>query len=165
MHPRLSQILWIGLTSLSAFLFVAFLDFDRDGLDDAWETQYGFSTNAFSSTDLTGWWQLDDGTGKFAADRSTNNLPLALKGNPIWTNGLFFGGVSLDGKKDYLEATPAAAFNPSNFTFSAWVKLLPPAKKAQEQTVVYSRDTKKYGWQIFVGADGRIRAQFDTLRA
>ena len=34
-------------------------DLNGDNLDDAWESQYGITTNAYSANNLVGWWQME----------------------------------------------------------------------------------------------------------
>src|SRR5436853_4251861 len=108
MRFKISELVWMFLCSSIALLLMAFQDFDRDGLDDAWEAQYGFSTNAYSHTNLIGWWQLDQLTNQTFADRSTNNRPLSILGSS-WqtslTNGLFSNAVRFNGINNYLNAS------------------------------------------------------------
>src|SRR5262245_58235304 len=49
-------------------------DFDNDGLPDDWQAQYGFSTNGYASTNLVGWWQMNDGSKTNVVDRSGRSL-------------------------------------------------------------------------------------------
>ena len=78
MKSVLDRVLFFCLLVVFSFLLLAFIDVDRDNLPDDWEVQHNLSTNAYSSSDLIAWWQLDDNAGSSARDRSTNNLPLTL---------------------------------------------------------------------------------------
>ena len=37
------------------------IDANGDNLDDAWEAQYGITTNVYDPGHLVGWWQMDGG--------------------------------------------------------------------------------------------------------
>src|ERR1700690_2953196 len=67
--------------AVPAILWAA--DLNGDNLDDTWEAQYGITTNAYASTNLVGWWQLN-GTNNTdnAIDRSGNGINGTLSGFP-----------------------------------------------------------------------------------
>src|SRR5882762_11461951 len=111
-------LLALGLPSL-----LRALDGNGDNLDDTWEAQYGFTTNAYASTNLVGWWQLN-GTNSTdnATDRSGNgitgtlsNFPSVAYGPGLYSNALYFttnGTVGFPTTNSALNAT-------NQFTFSA----------------------------------------------
>src|SRR5882762_4524783 len=101
-HIEVRLVAIVTLTALFLGLVVPALlravDTNGDNLDDIWETQYGITTNAYASTNLVGWWQLN-GTNNTdnATDRSGNGINGTLSGFPsvaygpgLFSNALYF---------------------------------------------------------------------------
>jgi hypothetical protein len=118
----LALVLLTGILIVAAPLILRAIDANGDNLDDTWEAQYGITTNAYASTNLVGWWQME---GTNAAnpviDRSTNGVT----GTP--TNTVY--GTGQFGNALYFSTNGSVAFPPTNslnttngFTFSTWFK-------------------------------------------
>jgi hypothetical protein len=72
-------------------------DLNGDNIDDAWEAQYGITTNAYASTNLVGWWQMEPNSTNAVVDSSANQLTGTLTNFPgtpfgagLFSNALYF---------------------------------------------------------------------------
>lgn len=99
------------------------VDLNHDLLDDAWGTQYGFTSTAISSGDLVGWWQMDDSSYSDVRDRSGNALHGTMANFPgsPFSAGLFYDGLSFDSDA-YADFSGSALNLSSAFTLSLWFK-------------------------------------------
>ena len=79
---------------------------------------------AAPSSNLVGWWKMDDGSGSTFADSSStaNNGTLTGSPLPIWTNGKFSGALNFDSQQN-TATTPANATQEFSGPFSASVWL------------------------------------------
>lgn len=161
------RVLFLLCFALISVIAIRAVDFNKDGLDDTWEAQYGFSTNAYALTNLVAWWQMDETNGTSASDRSSNNLPLTVvEGGSntnlsYWTNGLFTNAVMMNGTGRYLQAETNAVYDLTDFTFSAWVQT---TNSSPTNAPVIARwlDTNSLGWQVYAGTNGMLWTQFYT---
>jgi len=151
-----------GQISFSVEPVVIGADFDGDNLDDAWEAQYGFSTNAFANANLVAWWQADGLSGGRLPDRTINNIMGNLtnfSASPIvsglFNNGLFFS--TANARVD-LEATNNV-LNLGSFTISTWLQ---GNGGPQETTLVRWNGTDGSTWQMGVSSNGVAQIQFVT---
>lgn len=78
-----------------------------------------------SSTDMIGYWKLDETTGTVAADSSGNSNSGALVGRPVWDpdGGWLAGAIDLSGRTDYVKVERPKGFNlaPNSFSVAAWI--------------------------------------------
>jgi hypothetical protein len=122
----LGLVLAIGLLILGIPMLLRAVDSNGDNLDDAWEAQYGITTNAYDATNLVGWWQLN---GTNSTDQATDisgngvngtltNFPSVAYGVGLYSNALYFATNSSVG----FPTTNSALTTPNGFTFSAWIK-------------------------------------------
>jgi len=161
---RLLIIFAVGLLLLTLGLpaLLRAVDTNGDNLDDTWEAQYGFTTNAYASTNLVGWWQLN-GTNSTdnATDRSGNGITGMLSGFPsvaygtgLFSNALYFttnGTVSFPTTNIVLNAT-------NQFTFSAWFQAT--NNLSQPATIATWSDAATNGWSVGVATNGVANVTF-----
>jgi len=138
------------------------LDTNGDNLDDTWEAGYGFSTNAYASTNLVGWWQLN-GTNSTdpAADRSGNGINGTLTNFPsvAYGAGLFSNALDLTTNGAVHFPTTNAALNATNqFTFSAWFQAT--NNLSQPATIATWSDASTNGWSVGVATNGVANVTF-----
>jgi len=138
------------------------LDTNGDNLDDTWEAQYGITTNAYASTNLVGWWQLN-GTNSTdnATDRSGNGITGTLSGFPsvaygsgLFSNALYFttnGMVTFPTTNSVLTAT-------NQFTFSAWFQSTNVV--SQSATIATWSDATTNGWSVGATTNGIANITF-----
>jgi hypothetical protein len=88
----------------------------------------GVDNTAAASEDITsnliGWWKLDEGTGTACADSSASDNDGTAAGSPAWgtdgnirTNCLIF-----DGSNDIVSTAGAAPFGTGDLTLAVWAK-------------------------------------------
>ena len=67
-------------------------------------------------------WQFDDGQGETARDFTGNGHTATLQNGVKWTNGKFGGGLSFDGKNDYVSIaeSPDWDLGDGDFTIMLW---------------------------------------------
>jgi hypothetical protein len=74
------------------------------------------------TSNLSGYWNLDETSGGVAADSSGNNNHGTLTNGPAWTTGKVGNGLSFDGVNDYVSLGDPLSLRPANFmTLAAWV--------------------------------------------
>jgi Concanavalin A-like lectin/glucanases superfamily/Bacterial tandem repeat domain 1 len=138
------------------------IDANGDNLDDAWESQYGLTTNAYDPAHLAAWWQFDGPTN--VADRSTNHVNGTLEHFPansfgpgLFSNALYFtpkAQVTFPPKPP-LDAT-------HGFTFSTWIKF---ADGAHGPAAVSAwNDAANNAWVLMTTADGDPEAVFSDAQ-
>ena len=119
----LALVLLTGILIVAAPLILRAIDANGDNLDDTWEAQYGITTNAYASTNMVGWWQME---GTNAADpvidRSTNGVT-GTPTNTTYGAGLFGNALNFQTNGAVSFPTTNSVLNTTNgFTFSAWFK-------------------------------------------
>jgi Concanavalin A-like lectin/glucanases superfamily/F5/8 type C domain len=127
--------------------------------------------NADITTDLVGYWKLDDGAGTTAIDSSGNGNHGTLMGSPEWTTGgedvkvgggaLYFDYVT-GGASDYVDCGDKPEFDiTDNITLALWVKC--DGFTASYQ-YFFSKDTGSGGYSIIRNAQTRnCRVVFNGL--
>jgi hypothetical protein len=90
----------IATILLAVFSLIALAiasDFDGDLVDDAYEKQYGISTNGFALSNLIEWFQFE-GTNSVTntVDRTTNAIQGTMTGfaAPVYIPGIFNNALS-----------------------------------------------------------------------
>ena len=82
--------------------------------------------------DLIGWWRLDEGQGKTAADLSRYSNHGTFVSSPTWVAGKIGSALAFDGIDDYVRCaqrvgtgpgTYPAELMPATFTVACWTKL------------------------------------------
>lgn len=148
----------IGLLGLLIPPILRAVDANGDNLDDAWEYQYGITTNAYAMTNLVGWWQLDGGT--HVVDRSANQIdgtPSGFGTNAygagLFSNALYF---TPQGRVDF-PANPALNTT-SGMTFSAWFRTLGTA--TNEAAIASWVDTRTNSWSVGIATNGVAEISF-----
>jgi len=78
-----------------------------------------------ASADLVAYWNLDDGAGDMAADKSGNSNDGALVGGPTWITGTIGrGALSFDGADDLVEVPHDPVLDlGESVTVTAWINL------------------------------------------
>jgi hypothetical protein len=73
------------------------------------------------SSGLSGYWNLDEGSGLVAADQSGNGNHGILINGPVWSSGIMGNALSFDGENDYVNV---GNFNVegNQLTLAAWIK-------------------------------------------
>jgi alpha-tubulin suppressor-like RCC1 family protein len=150
------------LLAVAVPLAVWATDFNGDNLDDAWEAQYGISTNAYDATNLVGWWQLN-GTNNtdLAIDRSGNGINGTLSGFPTvaYGPGLFSNALYLTNNSSVTFPTTNSVLNLSNgFTYSAWV--LATNSPSQAATLATWKAGTTNAWSVGATTNGVATVTF-----
>jgi RHS repeat-associated protein len=108
-----------------------------------------------SSTNLVGYWNLNEGNGTTANDTSGNgnNGTLHNMDNSDWVTGKAGTGLDFDGTNDYVSIPHSASLNASNYlTVSAWVnpRVVSGGYIAEKQS--------SWHFQVanYAGVDGRL---------
>ena len=81
-----------------------------------------------STTELKGYWPLDEMSGSTAADASGNGNTGTLNGAnglPVWTSGQINGALAFDGTDDAVQIAnePNFDFGTGDFTLAVWAKI------------------------------------------
>jgi hypothetical protein len=109
------------------------------------------------TSNLQGWWKLDDGTGTDATDSSGNNILGGLLGStkPSWTAPGKIGAYDLtfNGSTSYVNCTNASALNPAAITISAWVNF---SSLTNAYNAIVSRTPGSGYYQLFVKSNGKL---------
>ncbi|MEW5924403.1 MAG: LamG-like jellyroll fold domain-containing protein, partial [Candidatus Zixiibacteriota bacterium] len=76
------------------------------------------------SSDLAGYWSLDEGTGTIAIDHSGNGNNGSFVSEPVWCDGIIDHALDFDGIDDYIQVPDAPSLDITGYgiTFMAWVK-------------------------------------------
>ena len=93
-----------------------------------------------------GHWKMDEKTGTSANDSSTYGNTGTLGAGtsaPTWTNGKYGSGLNFDGSNDYVSVGSNSSLNPSQLTYSAWVKSSTDAN-ASVFSISNTADATKY---------------------
>jgi len=64
---------------------------------------------SFSTGGLIGWWKFDETEGLVAVDSSSFRRNAQLEGGPTWVPGRLGGGLSFDGKDDFVKTNVRAS--------------------------------------------------------
>ncbi|GEM_PF-3323081 len=104
-------------------------------------------------------WKFDEKTGTTAADATGNGNVGNLVGGPLWTSpGRIDGGLSFDGKDDYVQVT-----TPSNLKMSkavsicAWIKPQGPGSHVPNGGIIFCKEAEYFLVRL---ADGTIAWAF-----
>jgi len=160
---RLLVIFATGFLLLAlGFGLLKALDTNGDNLDDTWEAQYGITTNAYASTNLVGWWQLN-GTNSTdnATDRAGNGINGTLSGFPsvAYGTGLFSNALYFTTNATVTFPTTNSVLNTtSQFTFSAWFRTT--NSLSQPATIATWSDAATNGWSVGAATNGVVNITF-----
>jgi hypothetical protein len=77
----------------------------------------------YAIDDLTGGWNLNEGTGSLVYDSSGNGNDGTMIGGCTWVDGKYEKGLHFDGTTGYVEIPHNQLLNSANFTIEAWVFL------------------------------------------
>jgi hypothetical protein len=134
------------------------VDLNGDNLDDAWEAQYGITTNAYDMADLVGWWQMDGPNG--VTDRSPNKIDGTLVHFPAkpYVAGLFSNALAFTADSSVQFPPNAVLDTRSGLTFSAWFKA--PATATNEAILATWNDTQNVAWSVGVATNGMAAISF-----
>jgi hypothetical protein len=142
-------------------LIVEALDLNGDNLPDDWESSYGITTNAYASSNLVGWWQMEPNSTNVVWDNSTNHLNGSLTNFPTnpFVTGLFSNALSFptDGQVNFPSNN---VFNTTTnqFTYSAWFQST--NNVTQAATLVTWKDAATNGWSVGVTTNGAANITF-----
>jgi hypothetical protein len=93
------------------------------------------------TSNLSGYWNLDETSGVLAADSSGNNNHGTLVNGPAWIAGKIANGLSFDGVNDYISLGDPVSLRPANFiTLAAWVRFNNTSSNRQ----IISKDDSQY---------------------
>jgi hypothetical protein len=106
------------------------VDSDGDGFTDAQEIAWNTDPHDPNShpdltTDMVGWWPLDEGSGTQVADVSGSGLSGSLAGTqpPTWSTDLSGTSLTFYGSNGEIVVADTAALRPTNvFTLVTWVR-------------------------------------------
>jgi len=77
------------------------------------------------SKGLVGYWDMDEGSGTTAKDKSGNGNNCTFISSPKWVSGKKAGALQFDGKDDYLNCGSSSSLNSINtnnkFTYAVWL--------------------------------------------
>ncbi len=130
------------------------VDFDGDGLPDDWEAQYGIVTNGYASSNMRGWWQMDNAAATAMVDRSGRGMNGNMSGFPAspWVPGLFSNALSFSSTAQVGFPVTNATFDVTNsFTLSTWIR---SSAVGQTTTVARWSDANGGSWQMGMGTNG-----------
>jgi len=151
-------ILALALPAILLPLVVRAIDANGDNLDDAWEAQYGITTNVYDPGHLVGWWQMDGGTN--VVDRSTNHIDGVIDG--VTTNffapGLFSNALNVVPPLTVVFPPRPELVTTNGFTFSAWFKAADDTTNAA--TIATWNCASGASWQLGVKRDGTAAMRF-----
>ena len=137
------------------------LDTNGDNLPDDWESSYGITTNAYASTNLVGWWQMESNSTNVVLDNSSNHLNGTLTNfatNPF-VAGLFSNALAFSTNGQVNFPTNGALNATTNqFTFSAWFQST--NNVSQAATIADWRDAAGKGWSIGATTNGVANVTF-----
>lgn len=99
----------------------------------------GANTVADVTSNLAGWWKLDEGSGTSAADSSGNSNTGTLNGTPSWAVTPEIGPAALlfDGNNRYVSTPALKSYISGAWTVSAWVKFATVPGSEKEYLGVY----------------------------
>lgn len=104
------------------------------------------------TSNLVGWWRLDEGTGTNAADSGSGGNAGTLTDGPTWGAGKVGPySVTFDGSNDYISVTHAASIDMTTvMTIAAWIKT-----STADRWIVEKRDSgQANGWTLNGNSDG-----------
>jgi len=136
-------------------------DFDKDGLEDSWQAQYGFATNGFASTNLVGWWQMDDGSKTNVLDRSGRNLTGKLTNFVAapFVPGLYNSALSFSANSHVVFPTTNSLQITNSFTISTWFR----GSNANKTTTLARWDSANgKTWHLQISTNGMAQIQFNA---
>jgi len=151
---------------LFAFFIIALaifcwaVDFDSDGLPDSWQSTYGFATNGYDSTNIVGWWQMDDTSSTNAKDRSVNAVHGAFSNFTAFpfVTGIFSNALSFQTNSFVNFPTNGGALNVTNsFTISAWFL---GSNSNKTTTIARWVDVVGSSWEVSVYTNGTSQMIF-----
>jgi len=112
----------------------------------------------YANSGLVGWWNLDEGAGTLAADRSGNARSgvLVKMDAAGWVAGRFGGGLQLDGVDDYVRIAGYKGITGSNpRTIAAWIK----TTEFGEVVTWGTADAASERWIIRINEEGCVRVE------
>ncbi len=164
-YIQVRMVSLVGVAALAlALVLPAILravDLNNDNLDDAWEIQYGITTNAYATTNLVGWWQMQSNPTNVVVDSSTNhvtgtltNFPSNPFGAGLFSNALYFpahGQVNFSTNSVLNTAT-------NRFTFSTWIQTT--NSLSEPATIVTWTDLETNSWSVGTDTNGVVGLTF-----
>jgi hypothetical protein len=78
-----------------------------------------------TTSNLVGWWKLDEGSGISTADSSGDGNTGTLQNSPAWTAGISGNALAFSGSNQYVSLTDSANLRLGGtniLTLAAWVK-------------------------------------------
>jgi hypothetical protein len=112
-----------------------------------------------STSSLIAYWQFDENSGATAADSSGNGNTATLANNPAWVNGVYGKGIEFDGSTTYVTMPNNIIRNNNPITISVWFKTTSYGPIMGHANVQYPSAATAYMPVIYVGTDGKLRAQ------
>lgn len=151
-------ILALGAATFLLPLIVRAIDANGDNLDDAWEAQYGITTNVYDPGHLVGWWQMDGGTN--VVDRSTNHIDGAIDDaiTNAFAPGLFSNALNVVPPLAVVFPSRPELVTPNGFTFSAWFWADDSTTNAA--AIASWADNSGAGWTLGISPKGTAQLQF-----
>jgi|GEM_PF-1308751 len=101
---------------------------------------------------LVGYWDMNEGSGTAATDKSGNGNNGALTNGPKWATGKNKGALQFDGKDDYVDCGNGSNLNiTGNMSIEAWVK---PDRLTADNRVFAKFDYMHNGYAMNIFANG-----------
>ncbi|HEY3319275.1 MAG TPA: MBG domain-containing protein [Planctomycetota bacterium] len=113
-------------------------------------------------TGLVARWMFDEGSGTTAADCSGNGNNGTLQNGTTWSTGMLGGAVSFDGSNDLITIPDNLIRNYNVITIAMWFKTTGCGALIGHQNDVYPTNCSTYIPVIYVGSDGKLRAELSV---
>jgi len=102
-----------------------------------------------------GYWDLNEGSGTTAYDKSTNSLHGTLTNGPTWSTGKYGKAVNLDGSDDYISIATNSLLDIRNeITYSTWVY----SRQTGKDTHIIQKANSPGGYILYVRTTDKIGA-------
>jgi alpha-tubulin suppressor-like RCC1 family protein len=164
-YVEFRMLAWMAVGAIAlAFALPTLLravDWNGDNLPDDWESQYGISTNAYDSTNLVGWWQMETNTNNLVLDRTTNQINGSLTNfatNP-YVAGVFSNALAFTPTAQVSFGTNSALNSAAGpFTFSTW--FLSTNIPTAPATIATWKDVSSNSWSLQMATNGAPYVSF-----
>lgn len=114
---------------------------------------------ADTTTGLIAWWKFEEGVGSSVIDSSGHGNGGTLQNAPSWVNWKLGNAVSLDGVNQYMTIPNSLLQANTVLTVSAWFKTASNGVIISYQNAAYSAGPGNFVPVIYVGTDGKLRAE------
>jgi alpha-tubulin suppressor-like RCC1 family protein len=130
-------------------------DFDANGIDDVWETSYGFVTNGYASANLKVWSQFDDQDSSKVSNRAASAIHGSLVSG-AYSTGLFNSVLSCSSTTFSSFPNTGGVLTATDWTLSVWYS---SASTPAALTVARRLDGNAHRYELKVNAAGSVEVQ------